>query len=145
MIRLGVGVILLMAEIRRSPPEIRIKPCNLMGYLPTSTGDVSRISSNHQHDDRVKGGSFHPLVNDGLPLDPSIICRSRSFPTAIPGFTTRASKPPGPKLWFFFGCVLAGWKLGGNSNIFGIFTPILWGNDPIWRAYFTWWVGSTTN
>ena len=26
---------------------------------------------------------------------------------------------------------------GGNSNIFGIFTPTTWRNDPIWRAYFS--------
>ena len=26
---------------------------------------------------------------------------------------------------------------GGNSNIFVIFTPVFWGDDPIWRAYFS--------
>ncbi len=27
--------------------------------------------------------------------------------------------------------------LGGETSIFWIFTPIPWGNDPIWRAYFS--------
>ena len=35
------------------------------------------------------------------------------------------------------------WTGGGNSNIFGMFTPI-WGGDPIWICFFR-WVGSTTN
>ena len=35
------------------------------------------------------------------------------------------------------------WTGGGNSNIFGMFTPI-WGGDPIWLFFFR-WVGSTTN
>ena len=34
---------------------------------------------------------------------------------------------------FFFGCKFLG---GGNSNIF-YFHPDPWGNDPIWRAYFS--------
>ena len=33
---------------------------------------------------------------------------------------------------------------GGNSNIFDVH-PENWGHDPIWRAYFLRWVGSTTN
>ena len=34
---------------------------------------------------------------------------------------------------------------GGNSNIFGIFSPVPWGNDPILTSIFFKWVGSTTN
>ena len=33
---------------------------------------------------------------------------------------------------------------GGNSNIFGIFTPIVGEMIPFWRIFFK-WVGSTTN
>ena len=125
--------------------EIRIKPCNLMGYLPTSTGDVSRISSNHQQYDDMKGGSFHPLVTV-LPLDTSILCRSRSFLTAIWGFTTCASKRPGPKLWFFFwlrfGWLKTGWW---QLKYFWNFHPDFVGKWSNLTSIFFWWVGSTTN
>ena len=48
----------------------------------------------------------------------------------------------GNPLSFYFACqpCCLCWQKsklgGGNSNIFGIFTPI-WGNDPIWRSYFS--------
>ena len=41
--------------------------------------------------------------------------------------------------WSFVGYLVGNKRCGsgGNSKIFGICTPKIWRNDPIWRAYFS--------
>ena len=49
--------------------------------------------------------------------------------------------------FFFFFFFFGGSKelVGGNSNIFGIFTPKIGEDEPILTFIFFKWVGSTTN